>query len=312
MNKQKMKMKHIIATIIVICGLSGITTSLFAQGYTEGVNLSYDFMPMKIKMPTTTEKFNGNDFKLNAAIPIFLNASKSHYLLVGGNLEALNFSGTHSNFEVKNVYSISPTVGYSTMLSQKFNLTGLLIPFLNSDFKDVKGSDIRFGAIVRGTYRASANFSLRGSLGYRQQFYGPQYIVLAGFDWKTSEKWRIFGDIPNNATINYNVSQKVNTGFNLQATNTSYRLNNQDRYLKYNTAQPGLFLEYYLSSMWAVRGTVDYSITRNLEIYSKTDKVSGVVDFVTLGTKPVPLNPVISKGAGFKLSLSLRIPERKK
>ncbi|MEJ7738749.1 MAG: hypothetical protein WKF97_15095 [Chitinophagaceae bacterium] len=81
--------------------------------------------------------------------------------------------------------------------------------------------------------------------------------------------------------------------------------------MKYNFVQPGLFAEYYVSPMWALRGTVAYSLTRNLEIYNREDKVTGVVDFATLGKKPVFLNPEISKGAAFKLSLSYRIPQRK-
>jgi len=97
----------------------------FGQGYVEGVNISYDHMPMKIKTPAGDQKFTGSNLKIGTTIPIFLTPNKSKYLIVGGNLEAFNFSGTHPDFEVKRVYSISPTVGYSTMVNKNFQLNSL-------------------------------------------------------------------------------------------------------------------------------------------------------------------------------------------
>src|SRR3954467_1049613 len=124
-----------------------LSTLCFGQGYIEGVNISYERMPLKLAEPHGEQKFSGNNLKVSATVPIFLSPDKSKYLLLGANAEAFNFSGTHPDFEVKNVYSISPTVGFSAMLNRKFNLTTILIPFMNSDFKAVKGSDIRFGAV---------------------------------------------------------------------------------------------------------------------------------------------------------------------
>jgi hypothetical protein len=284
----------------------------FGQGYIEGVNISYEGMPLKIRTPSGDEKFTGNNFKLSTTVPIFLTPDKSKYLLVGGNVEAFDFSGTHPDFEVKTVYSISPTLGLSAMLNSKFNLTTILMPFINSDYKEIKGSDIRFGAVVRGTYKVDEHLSWRGTLGYRKQFYGPQYIVLVGLDWKVNDKWRIFGDLPSSTTISYSVNQKVNTGFNLSVQQTSYRLNNQDRYFEYNSVNPGLFAEYYVSKNWAIRGTASYSLIRNMEIYNKHDKTDGFIDFYELGNRVEPLNREIASGVSFKIGLSYRIVPGKK
>ncbi len=183
--------KRIPACLQWLCAIStGICCMLLpglsaGQGYIEGVNISYEGMPLKIKAPHDDQKFTGSNFKISATLPIFLTPDKSKYLLIGGNLEAFDFGGSHPDFEVKNVYSISPTFGYSVMLSRKFNLTTILMPFMNSDYKEIKGSDIRFGAVVRGTYKAGDHLSWRGTLGYRKQFYGPQYIVLAGWTGKS-------------------------------------------------------------------------------------------------------------------------------
>jgi hypothetical protein len=284
----------------------------FGQGYVEGVNISYEHMPMKIKLPSGDQKFTGSNLKIATTIPIFLTPDKSKYLLVGGNLEAFHFSGTHPDFEVKKVYSISPTLGYSTMVSKNFNLTALLMPFLNSDYKNVKGSDIKFGGIVRGSWKVSDKLTWKATLGYRRQFYGPQYIVLVGMDWKVNDKWRIFGDLPHSATVNYAVNEKVNAGFNLFVQPSTYRLKNQDRYFEYNTVNPGLFAEYYVSPNWAIRATAAYTLIRNMEVYHKNDKTDGFIDFYELGDRKDPINPEVASGLTFKIGLSYRIVPGKK
>jgi hypothetical protein len=292
--------------------LALIPIKSFSQGYVEGVNITYEHMPMKVETPTGDQKFTGNNLKIATSIPIFLTPNKSKYLIVGGNLEAFNFSGTHPAFEAKRVYNISPTFGYSTMVSKRFNLTALLTPTMNSDYKNVKSSDIKFGAIVRGTWKASENLSWKAIVGYRRQFYGPQYVVLVGMDSKVNDKWQIFGDVPHSLTASYAVNDKVNTGFNLFVQNSTYRLNNQDRFFEYNTVNPGLFAERYISSKWAVRATAAYTLIRNMEIYNKTDKAKGFVDFAELGDRPDPINLEVSPGLAFKIGLSYRIVPGKK
>jgi hypothetical protein len=96
---------NLFATAIL---LALIPIKSFSQGYIEGVNITYEHMPMKVETPTGDQKFTGNNLKIATSIPIFLTPNKSKYLIVGGNLEAFNFSGTHPAFEAKRVYSISP------------------------------------------------------------------------------------------------------------------------------------------------------------------------------------------------------------
>jgi hypothetical protein len=296
-----------ITTLILL-----ISGSVHAQGYIEGANMSYEFMPMKIENAQEGQKFRAHNIKIGTTVPIFLKEDKSRYLLVGGNLEAFDFAGSHPDFEVDRVYSISPTFGYSTMLTKNFNLTALLMPILNGDYKSVKVSDIKFGAVARGSWKFSENLTWRITLGYRGQFYGPQYIGLVGMDWKVNEKWRIFGDIPNNATVSYGLNEKTNAGFNLFVQPTTYRLKNQERYFDYNTVNPGLFAERYIAKNWAIRATVAYTMVRNVEVYDKQDKTNGVIDFYDLSERAGPVNPEISKGLIFKIGLSYRIFPGKK
>jgi hypothetical protein len=295
----------VISTITILG--SFIPATAFGQGYIEGANISYEYLPMKVKSHHGDQKFIGNNFKAGTTIPVFITPNKSKYLLVGANFEAFDFSGTHPAFDVDRVYSVSPTLGFSTMIGKKFNLTALFMPALNSDFKDVKSADIKFGAVVRGSWKVSDKLTWKAILGYREQFYGPQYIVLVGMDWKINNKWQLFGDIPHSATLNYSVNQKVNTGFNLFVQASTYSLSKQNRYFEYNTVNPGLFAEYYVSPAWAVRATAAYTLIRNMEIYNRDEKTDGFIDFYEMGNRKDPINAEVSSGLSLKLSLSFRV-----
>jgi len=266
-------------------------------------------MPLKIaaRPNIPVQNFTGDDLRLSFSKPLFLTSTRSKYFLLGINYESLHFGGDHTGLNVKDVYSISPTIGYAMRLSRRWSLTALYLPMLNSDLKKVRGSDIRSGGVLRANYRVDSNFSIRATLGYRDQFFGPQYIVLLGLDWKVSDKWRIFGDIPNNATINYSVNAKINTGFNLTAGYTSYALSQQGQYFKNNTINTGLFGEYVFHRNWALRVTAAYSVTRKFEVMNEGDKYGSVIDFVNSGHKPVVQSPEVKNGLAIKLGLSYRV-----
>jgi hypothetical protein len=310
-----MKTIHILPYLGIAGGRLAVAAALLvlihaqcaAQGYIEGVNISYEHLPMKIEAPGGDQNFSGNNMKLTAAVPIFLREDRSRYLIVGGSLEAFNFSGTHPDFEPNSVYSISPTLGYSTRVGRDVSLTGLLVPPLNSDYKAIKASDINFGVIFRASWKASEAITWKAILGYRQQFYGPQYVVLLGMDWKVNDRWMVFGDVPHSLTISYAASPKVNAGFNLFVQNSTYRLENQNRYFEYNSVNPGLFIERYITDSWAVRATAAYTLIRNMEVYNSYDKAKGFIDFYEMGNRADPLNPEVSSGLSFKMSLSYRI-----
>ncbi len=276
------------------------------QGYIEGMNINYESSPVTIKDVDPDESFTLNTWRFNTGFPVFLTKDKSKYLIIGAGFEVLNFSGTHPAFSIKNVYGIQPTVGFTQKVNSKLTLRYIFLPALNSDFDDVSFTDIKLGGIVQAAYSKRPGLTWRATLGFRDQWFGPQIIALVGLDWKVNEKWRIFGDAPRDLTIVYKLNQKNYAGFTLEAVNTSYKLKNR-QYLSHNTAQPGLFYERYLTPALALRATVSYSFIRHEDINHQQDKTDLQVDFVPIGYEPDPLNPEFSKGANFKLALSYRV-----
>jgi hypothetical protein len=280
-----------------------------AQGYAEGIGLSYEVLPLKLNN-SGEHTFRADVFRANLIVPIALTSDSSKSILAGANVEALRFSGDRPGFEVGNVYGFSPVLGYRQRLSPALELTALALPALNSDMREVRGADLTWGGVVRAAYRINQQFSYRFTLGYRQQFYGPQYIVLLGIDWQMAPRWRAFGDLPTTFTVSYAAGPRTNVGFNLIGINTAYRLQAQDRYFQYQQGHYGLFAETYLSTHWALRATAAYAGVRRLDVAAKDDQWPVTIDYIGLGKAPTPLNPRIEKGLAFRLALSYRVATR--
>jgi hypothetical protein len=279
----------------------------YAQGYQEGVNVSSELLPLSLKdHEGQKHDFRASVSRFTMGIPYFLKQDKSQYLILGVQTEAFSFHGPRPGFDVNNLYSVTPTLGYNRRLSDKLRMDAIFLPTLSSDFKGTKGEDFLFGGLVRGVYNVNPTLSLRGSLGYRQQYYGALYIVQVGLDWQVSKKVRIFGDAPTSLTINYAHNAKFSSGFDLQAGNSSYRLAQENQYLRYSFATPGVFAEYNFKPGLALRAKVGYSLIRNLEVFQENDKADNV-DFFVLGTEPTPISPELEKGLTFRLALSYRV-----
>lgn len=280
-----------------------------AQGYAEGIGLSYEVLPLKLDNGGE-HTFRADVFRANLIVPVAQSSDSSRSLLLGASLESLRFSGDRTSFAVSNVYGFSPIIGYRRRLTPKVELTALALPALNSDLREVRGTDLTWGGVVRAAYRVNSRFGYRFTLGYRQQFYGPQYVVLLGLDWQLGRCWRVFGDLPTTFTVSYSAGPRTNLGFNLIGINTAYRLQEQNQYFQYQQGHYGLFAERYLSAHWALRATAAYAVTRRLDVAAKDDQWPATIDYIGLGKGPTPLNPRIEKGAAFRLVLSYRVATR--
>lgn len=305
-NNRNSRMSVLVAVLFL-----GISSACNAQGYLECANLSDEFMPLQVKNSKADKSFNGNNLQLNDLLPVFLKKDKSQMLLVGINFESLSFTGTHPDFPVPNLYSIAPVVGYGRKVNKHLFLSAMLIPVLNTDMGEASSTDIHIGGVVHGSYRITDELSVKLTLGCLKEYYGIQYVALLGFDWKISDRWRLFGDMPIYGTLSYRVNPKINAGLNFTGISTSYRAAEQNEYFEFTATQIGVFAEYYLTSMLAVRATVAYSMERYMELYNTNNKTTGGIVYIDDGPQTTPLYPQVDNGPIYKLSFSLRFPEPK-
>lgn len=283
-----------------------------AQGYAEGISLSYEALPLHQTAvtngmnPAPDLRFRADVYRASIIVPAVQSADSSRSLLLGANAEMLHFSGPRA-LPVTTVYGLTPLLGYRWRHSPQLELTALLLPMLNSDLRAVRGEDVTYGGVLRAVWRRSSRLAWRATVGYRQQFYGPQYVLLLGIDWQPGARWRAFGDLPTTFTVQYAAGRRWNVGYSFLGGNTAYRLATADRYLHHTPGHHGLFAETYLTTHWALRATAAYSLTRRLEVYERDDTSPVVIDFVGLGADPDPLTPRVEKNLTFRVGLSYRV-----
>ena len=297
-------LRYLLKAGLVLLPLAGR-----AQGYAEGVGLSYERLPLRLKTPEKPV-FHADVYRASAIVPVAQAADSSHSFLAGASLELLRFAGSRPGFGVGAVFGLAPIVGYRQRLNERLELTALALPALNSDLRAVRGADITWGGVVRAAYRHNPRRAYRLTVGYRQQFYGPQYVVLLGLDWRLGTRWRAFGDLPTSFTLSCAVAARTTVGFTLTGLNTAYRLQAAEQYVQYQQGHYGLFAENYLSAHWVLRATVAYSLTRRIDVYARDQQWPATLDYIGLGMAPTPASPGVEKGVAFKLAVGYRVPAR--
>lgn len=305
-----MTKRFLLSAPLLLAGALLAATTAQGQGYAEGVGLSYENLPLRFAEPTTERTaFHADVWRGSLVLPRAIGPDSTQSLLFGATAEMLCFGGPRPGLAVASVYGLQPLLGYRRRVGEALELTALVLPQLNSDLRAVEARDVRWGGVVRVAYRPSPRLSYRATVGYRSQFFGPQYILLLGLDWHPAGTWRVFGDLPTSLTISHGLGARGAAGFTLTGLNAAYRLRDQNQYLQYQQGHYGLFVEGYASAHWAVRATVAYAVTRRVGVFAENDQYPATVDYIGLGTAPVPLSAALAKGPAFRLSLSYRVPQ---
>lgn len=309
-----MSRRLLFSAPLLLAGALLTTSAAHGQGYAEGVNLSYENVPLRFAEPAAAGRtpFHADVWRASLVVPVALGADSTRSLLVGTTAEMLRFGGPRPGLAVGTVFGFSPLLGYRRRLSPALELSTLLLPQLNSDLRHVQARDVRLGGVVRAAYRVNPRLSYRLTVGYRSQFYGPQYVLLLGLDWHPAAKWRVFGELPTSLTISRflgSQGSRATAGFTLTGLNTAYRLQDNNPYLQYQQAHYGLFAEAYASVRWVFRVTVAYALTRRVGVYAENDQYAGTVDYIGLGTAPQARSEALAKGPALRLSLSYRVPQ---
>ena len=81
-------------------------------------------------------------------------------------------------------------------------------------------------------YRVNPDLILKGGFYVSREFFGTFFIVLAGVEWKISDRMHLFGLINNKLKFEYKFTEKFYGGFEFRAINNSYREDGYGGYYK--------------------------------------------------------------------------------
>lgn len=218
--------------------------------------------------------------------------------------------------------AISPDSSYSSRLSgislpvgmklvtknKKWETIFLAVPKIASDFKDeIDEYDFQYGGIFLQHFVPNNKLKIKAGLYYNREAFGNFYVPLVGVDWKVNDRLNLYGILPTNYKVEFNIiKDKFYAGLNLKYFTRSFRLSeaNQYDYVRYNEAQVKLFMDCFVVPRVLVFAEVGYSIGEN-PLQHKYNTNNDDITYVNPVYTPVKNYPIISVGIAYRVRLDL-------
>lgn len=186
-----------------------------------------------------------SDLFVNAFIPKVL--KNGNTIFVRAHYEKLSMQRDSLSADYS---SITLPIGMQVQLKNpKVKYTGLIIPKiagadLGSPFSDV----FQLGVYSLFTVTQSDKFRYKFGLYYNREFFGNFFIPLVGIDWKVSDRFTIYGTLPNSMKFSYAVEpSRVNAGIAFRSMTRSFRGEDVNTFVRYNELQLKAFFDFYIT-----------------------------------------------------------------
>ena len=198
-------------------------------------------------------------------------------------------------------YSLSAPIGVQLFSKNKqWKYVGIVIPKINSDFKDDLHNDFQLGGIALVSKIFNPHLEIKAGLYYNKEFFGNFFLPLAGIDWKINERYRMYGTLPSNFRFEIKLSSKWSAGIGFRAFTRSFRLsqNYNNNFVRINENQLKLYAEGFIFKNVALTVDVYQSISYRL---MQKDNINTTLDV------PSALFAPYKNNIGFTVGLAYRI-----
>jgi hypothetical protein len=252
-----------------------------SQPYTEisGLNVQTFSAPYRkdASIRNTT-----NIYTLNALFPKTLKNGNS--LLLRFNGESIHSQTDSNQFGSSTVSSVSLCFGFQWVSkNEQYKTTLFVLPKLASDFKQtIRNQDWQYGALFLESYRPNSKLQFKAGLYYNKEAFGDFFVPLFGIDWKATDRIYLYGVLPSNYKIEYEVSKRWYTGISFKSMTRSFRLSeskNND-YIRFDETVLKYFVEHYIAKNLVFSGEVGYAFGKNLRQYKSDNTESSDWYFV--------------------------------
>lgn len=210
-----------------------------------------------------------SDFFVNAFIPKVLNNGKT--IFVRAHYEKLEMKKDSLSAAYS---SITLPVGMQVQLKNpKVKFTGLIIPRiagadLGSSFSDV----FQLGVYSLFTVTTSEKFRYKFGLYYNRDFFGNFFVPLVGVDWKVSDRFSLFGTLPQSFKASYAILlSRVNAGLAFRSLTRSFRGEDVNTFVRYNELQFKTFFDFYITKKNVVFVEGGYFLGKTPLLYNNSD-----------------------------------------
>lgn len=250
---------------------------------------------------------NAHFFSGYVNAPIVLNKKSTLLTGIRGNTWKMIYSPEQNWPET--YYSLGLTLGYNHKFDEKKSFLFILLPRLNSDYRNINSNALQLGFFTTYSKRSSEKFLWKVGMYFNTEFFGPFVVPLFGLNWDVSPKLSITGDLPIYAKIKYNVRNNFSTGVGYIALVSSYRLSGEfnDAYTSRYAIEPYVFAEVKFLKQLYFNGKLGYTMGRKYPIYAKDDRLDLQLSFIKFGDDRTQLNPEIQENFFFELGLAFRV-----
>ncbi len=226
-----------------------------------------------------------SDLFVNAVLPKVL--KNGNTLFLRGGYEKLDLKNDSLSAEYSSITLAMG--GQFQMKNPKVKFSGLVIPKIaGADFGNSFSESFQLGVFSMFTVTASEKFRYKFGLYYNKEFFGNFFIPLFGIDWKVTDRFLIYGTLPNSMKFSYALApSKINAGVAFRSLTRSYRGEDVNTFVRYNELQLKSFLDFYVTPKNVVFLEVGYFMGKTPLLYNNSDT-----------KKPLPSN-LLKDGKAF-------------
>ena len=297
-------------SFLILCTLF---TLCKAQPFVNVVQLGYSYQP-GYSLVDHPDKFSFTELNLEFNLPVVL--KNQDVLLFNLAARQVDLDGTDTeSFPASRVmprdpyHTLTGRIGYRKSLGEGNSMTLLFQYRRSGSLADGVSNASQPGGVFLYEQRKSEILSIRYGAYYSREFFGPLLVPILGFDWKISDKWYAYANLPITGTLDYEVSNSFHTGFTYIGLVSSFQLPNTGTETYIHTASTDLTLygDWYLTPNIVLQGKLGRSMGRFFRQYEADDKIGLMLSALRLRDKREQINPEIGDGWIVEIKLIFRV-----
>jgi hypothetical protein len=234
-----------------------------AQEYIDLFSVNYG-KSQKTTFENSSINTSISTFQTNLTLPVVLN--EKYIAVTGVNFSSYSlqlFPDSNNN----HLYSTNLRAGLSVKHSEHWSGLYLFLPKVASDYINVSSEDIYLGGLALLKYKRNENFGYGLGLYGSSEAYGMSVVPIVTFYYHSPNKrFEINAFMPNDADINYSLTDKTRIGVDFLGHGNSYKLttdNVRSNYVENNSID---------FSSYVQRSVLDNKILLRLKLgYSLND-----------------------------------------
>ncbi|MFE3870455.1 DUF6268 family outer membrane beta-barrel protein [Flavobacterium sp. ZS1P70] len=192
-----------------------------AQEYIDLFSVNYG-KSQKTTFENSSVNTSISTFQTNLTLPVVLN--EKYIAVTGVNFSSYSlqlFPDSNNN----HFYSTNLRAGLSVKHSEHWSGLYLFLPKVASDYINVSTEDIYLGGLALLKYKRNENFGYGLGLYGSSEAYGMSVVPIITFYYHSPNKrFEINAFMPNDADINYSLTDKTRIGVDFLGHGNSYKL----------------------------------------------------------------------------------------